>query len=143
SIQSTSSAIKVHLRNPVSGKCKVVGGIEVGNNVGSRRTDQVRFFVDENGVSQIMFGAMHFSGAGGGADVSRIMIQSAGSQLNGENLSIAKRVRRRVGAEVRKRQARPSVSRGKGASANTARAGLPPVGGSVPQLKEPLAVPDH
>lgn len=75
-IRTTAPAVNVHIRNPETGKVKVVGKIVTAGKVGAARTDKFRFTVADPGFSQIMFGALHFIGANSGADISSISLSS-------------------------------------------------------------------
>lgn len=77
---TTARIVKVHLRNPATGRFKVVGSIDVSKDRGTSRTDKISFLVQEQGLSQVMFGALHFGGEDGGADVSRITVRSVSPQ---------------------------------------------------------------
>ncbi|MFT3688954.1 MAG: polysaccharide pyruvyl transferase family protein [Paenirhodobacter sp.] len=74
--RSISRLINVHLRNPETGRFKVVGSIETGGKRDKPRTDRISFTVTEAGFSQVMFGALHFGGPDGGADISWITLRS-------------------------------------------------------------------
>ncbi|WP_119697087.1 polysaccharide pyruvyl transferase family protein [Microbacterium halotolerans] len=73
--RSSSQTISVHLRNPTTGKFRVVGGIDTGIRTGERRTDRIVFAVEDPAFSQIMFGALHFGGKDGGADIASITLR--------------------------------------------------------------------
>lgn len=78
-LRTSSRSVNLHIRNPETGKYRVVGTIPVGNQVGEgdvRRTDTISFLVPSDGFSQIMFGAVHFTGVNAGADISVITVQS-------------------------------------------------------------------
>lgn len=69
--------INVHLRNPDSGSFRVIGKAEVAANAGNVRTDEFEFSVTEPGLSQIMLGALHFTGPEAGVQVHEISIADA------------------------------------------------------------------
>lgn len=69
-----TKSINVHLRNPQSGTFKVIGKAEVAETSGSLRTDEFEFSVAEAGLSQVMLGALHFTGPQAGAQVHEISI---------------------------------------------------------------------
>ena len=73
--RSSSQTVSVHLRNPNTRKFKVVGGIDIDTQAGERRTDRVVFLADDPAFSQIMFGALHFGGKDGGADITSIALR--------------------------------------------------------------------
>ncbi|WP_075292768.1 polysaccharide pyruvyl transferase family protein [Pararhizobium arenae] len=75
-LRTSSRSVNLHIRNPETGKFKVVGTIPVGPEVDVRRTDTVSFMVPGDGFTQIMFGAVHFSGVNAGADIATITVQS-------------------------------------------------------------------
>jgi nitroreductase len=66
--RTAAPAINLHLRNPATGRFRVIGTVEMGERpsrslVAPRpRTDTFRFRVPEEGLSQVMLGALHFRG---------------------------------------------------------------------------------
>jgi nitroreductase len=75
SLRTASKRISVHLRNPKNGKFAVVGSIEIKGRTSEQRTDEISFIVPRDGLSQVMFGAVHFTGPGAGADIKSIHIR--------------------------------------------------------------------
>lgn len=71
---STTSTVNVHLRNPSSGSFRVIGKIKNLSNSGSMRTDEFEFEVPEANLSQLMFGAIHFTGPEAGALIHQITL---------------------------------------------------------------------
>jgi nitroreductase len=73
--RTTAKSINVHLRNPLTATFRVVGTVPVEKRVNSPRSDKLTFIVPGDGFSQIMFGAIHFTGADGGAEVAAIALR--------------------------------------------------------------------
>lgn len=80
SLTTQTKNINVHLRNPESGKFRVVGKATLAAGSAGTRTDEFEFSVVEAGYSQVMFGALHFTGPKAGAEVHSISISEAGQQ---------------------------------------------------------------
>lgn len=76
SLQTTSPTVNLHLRNSSSGIFKVVGTVTTGSKLGVARTDAISFIVPPGKYSQLMFGAVHFTGPDAGFDMSRIVLRS-------------------------------------------------------------------
>lgn len=74
--QTTAPSVNLHLRNPETGKFRVVGSIDMSDKGSRGRTDTVYFQVKEPGLTQFMLGAVHFTGRGAGAEVRRIELTS-------------------------------------------------------------------
>lgn len=84
------TAVNVHLRNPKSGKFKVVGAIEVGQETGSERTSEVVFKSPGAEYSQVMLGAVHFTGTRAGADIKEIeIVASSAKELSTQKKPVA------------------------------------------------------
>lgn len=77
--QSTAPAINIHLRNPKTGKFRVVGTVEGSKKAATARTDIIKFQVPESGLSQLMLGAVHFTGRHAGAEVRSIELEAMAS----------------------------------------------------------------
>ncbi|MBF6671406.1 polysaccharide pyruvyl transferase family protein [Glutamicibacter sp. FBE19] len=75
-----TKSINVHLRNPESGAFKVIGKASVAESSGNLRTDEFEFSVAEAGLSQVMLGALHFTGPKAGAQVHEISITEVKSK---------------------------------------------------------------
>lgn len=75
-LRTASEIVNVHIRNPETGKFLVVGRVPAGEQVGVLRTDKMNFMVPRDGFSQIMLGAIHFTGVNAGADISSITVKS-------------------------------------------------------------------
>jgi len=73
--QTDDPAVNLHLRNPETGTFRVVGKVNVGQEPGKARQDAVTFHVSDPGYSQVMLGAVHFSGRHAGAEVRSITVQ--------------------------------------------------------------------
>lgn len=69
------SAINLHIRNPETGRFRVIGKVGIPEKSSGPREDTVIFRVTEPGYSQVMLGAVHFTGRGAGADVRRIELE--------------------------------------------------------------------
>ena len=100
-VRTSARSVNVHIRNPETGAFKVVGTIAVDNQQDVPRTDTISFVVPKAGFSQIMFGAIHFSGVNAGADLSRITIRSIRPEAVVPNAApLATPMRRRDAATV-------------------------------------------
>jgi nitroreductase len=73
-VRTTSRTVNLHVRNEDSGKFRVIGSVALNGRTG-QRTDTVDFIVPEEGFSQFMLGAVHFTGDDAGAEVSRIAVK--------------------------------------------------------------------
>ncbi|WP_194422080.1 polysaccharide pyruvyl transferase family protein [Microbacterium abyssi] len=73
--RTTAESINLHVRNPETGKFRVIGSVSMPEKSGTARTDKIAFHVTEAGLSQFMLGAIHFSGRGGGAEVRSIKLE--------------------------------------------------------------------
>lgn len=74
-VRTTGGAVNLHIRNPATGKFHVIGTVAVQGRVNRTRTDSVDFVVPQDGFSQFMLGAVHFSGKDGGAEVESLSVQ--------------------------------------------------------------------
>ncbi|MCE6967151.1 polysaccharide pyruvyl transferase family protein [Cereibacter sphaeroides] len=74
-IRTSGGAVNLHIRNSATGKFHVIGTVAVQGRVNKMRTDAVDFVVPQEGFSQFMLGAIHFSGNNGGAEVESISVQ--------------------------------------------------------------------
>ncbi|GAA1841487.1 polysaccharide pyruvyl transferase family protein [Microbacterium koreense] len=70
--RTATPTVNLHLRNPDTGRFRVVGKVDIPAKSRSARTDTVIIRVPESGLSQFMLGAIHFTGLGAGADVRSI-----------------------------------------------------------------------
>lgn len=76
-LRSKARSVNLHLRNPSTGQHRVVGTVVVGSvNDNAPRVDKISFVVPSAGFSQIMLGAVHFTGPDAGADIKRIRLRS-------------------------------------------------------------------
>jgi nitroreductase len=73
--RTTAPSVNVHLRNPETGSFRVVGKVNVAEGPAKPRQDTVTFHVSDPGFSQVMLGAVHFTGRSAGADVRSIALQ--------------------------------------------------------------------
>lgn len=69
-----TKSINLHLRNPQSGTFRVIGKATGTAGNEALRTDEFDFSVAEAGLSQIMLGALHFTGPNAGAQIHEITI---------------------------------------------------------------------
>ncbi|MGZ0711433.1 polysaccharide pyruvyl transferase family protein (plasmid) [Coraliomargarita sp. W4R53] len=72
--RTAASTINLHLRNPETGRFRVVSRVDIPAKSTTARTDTVILRVPESGLSQFMLGALHFTGRGAGAEVRSIDI---------------------------------------------------------------------
>lgn len=84
--RTTTESINLHLRNPETGKFRVIGAVSMPEKTGRPRTDKIAFHVTEPGLSQFMLGAIHFAGRGGGAEIRSIKLEEFP-----DGLAVAKR----------------------------------------------------
>lgn len=73
--KTQTSSVNLHLRNPQSGKFRVVGAVDIATYEAVPRVDVVPFRMTEDGYSQFMLGAVHFTGPDAGAEVRSISIE--------------------------------------------------------------------
>jgi nitroreductase len=71
--RSASKLINFHIRNPISEKFIVIGAVKTNDN--ERAIQSVDFTATEEGYTQFMLGAVHFSGIDSGATVYSISIR--------------------------------------------------------------------
>lgn len=81
--RTSVESINLHLRNPDTGKFRVIGSVNMPEKTGVARTDKISFNVPEAGLSQFMLGAIHFTGRGGGAEVRSIKVEEFPDGLPG------------------------------------------------------------
>lgn len=74
-LRTSGNGVNLHIRNPETGKFRVIGTVAVKGRTGALRTDTADFVVPEEGFDQFMLGAVHFSGREGGAEVESINVQ--------------------------------------------------------------------
>ncbi|MFD6135463.1 polysaccharide pyruvyl transferase family protein [Isoptericola sp. NPDC060257] len=67
--RTDAPAVNLHLRNPETGQFRAVGKVNVAQGSGTARRDAVTFTVSDPGFSEIMLGALHFTGRNAGAEV--------------------------------------------------------------------------
>lgn len=97
-IHSSVRLVNVHIRNPETGKFRVVGTVSTDGKSGIRRVDKLSFPVATDGFYQIMFGAVHFTGEGAGADIYRISLRSIRPSEVVPNAASATAIRRKDAA---------------------------------------------
>lgn len=74
-VRTAHGAVNLHVRNPETGKFRVIGTVPVKGRIKTLRTDTVDFVMPEPGFSQFMLGALHFTGPKAGADIESITVQ--------------------------------------------------------------------
>lgn len=74
--RTTADSINLHLRNPDTGRFRVIGSVEMSKKSTRPRTDKVYFQVSEPGLRQFMLGAVHFTGSNAGAEIRSITLSS-------------------------------------------------------------------
>lgn len=79
--RTTAETVNIHLRNPETSAFRVVGTVKVATDDAVRRVDVVPFRMPEDGYTQLMLGALHFTGDGGGADVHGISIEEVPAEF--------------------------------------------------------------
>lgn len=79
-LQTTASSVNLHLRDPKTGKFRVIGKIEVPDKLERMRTDTIIFRVPESGLSQFMLGAVHFTGRNAGAEIRSVELDELSSK---------------------------------------------------------------
>lgn len=75
-LRTTAQFVNIHIRDPKTEKFKVVGVVPVDRKRQGQRTDVISFIVPEGSFSQIMLGAVHFTGDNPGADIASISVRS-------------------------------------------------------------------
>lgn len=73
--QSATPAINLHVRNPETGKFRVIGTVNLPKKAAGARHDVVSFLMPEPGYSQFMLGALHFIGDAGGAEIRALELE--------------------------------------------------------------------
>lgn len=76
-VRSAAPQINLHIRNPKTGKFKVIGSVKLPADSTTSRTDTFTFRLAESGFSQFMLGAVHFPGLNSGADIQEIILREA------------------------------------------------------------------
>lgn len=74
-IRSIARSVNVHLRDPQTATFRIAGTIPIEGRVNVPRSDKFSFVVPVGTFSQIMFGAIHFTGVDAGAEVATIRLQ--------------------------------------------------------------------
>ncbi len=78
-VRSASRSINLHIRNKETGKFVVIGSVSVNETSGHLHAASVEFVPKEDGFSQFLLGAVHFTGPKAGADISSISVQKIGT----------------------------------------------------------------
>ena len=73
--KTTTDTVNIHLRNPQTSKFRVVGSVNIPTLDAVPRVDVIPFRVPEDGYTQLMLGALHFTGEHAGAEVRNISIE--------------------------------------------------------------------
>lgn len=73
--RTTARSINLHLRNPRTGTFTVIGTVPGASASGEAREDAVRFRLADPALSQLMIGAVHFTGPSAGADVRSLTLR--------------------------------------------------------------------
>ncbi|PWH05286.1 hypothetical protein DEO23_14560 [Brachybacterium endophyticum] len=70
-----AKTVNLHVRNPETGRFRVVGRVSVPEGKAQPRTDTITFPIDEDGATQFMLGGIHFAGRKAGADIRSVTIE--------------------------------------------------------------------
>lgn len=73
--KTSAKSANVHLRNPETGTFRVIGKVKGSITKAVPRVDVVTFRAVKPGFSQLMFGALHFTGSGAGAEVRSLVLE--------------------------------------------------------------------
>lgn len=73
--QTTSPAINLHVRNPNTGKFRVIGTVNIPKKSIGSRSDAVSFVIPEDGFTQFMLGALHFTGDAPGFEIRSLEVE--------------------------------------------------------------------
>ena len=76
SVKTEARSVNLHLRNPLTGRFIVVGTIPVIDGSSVMHTDTISFVVPGESFSQIMLGAVHFTGKDAGTEIRSISVRS-------------------------------------------------------------------
>jgi len=74
-LRTMAPALNLHLRNPATGDFQVIGKVAVEGRVDQARRDTVDFIMPSGEFSQLMLGAVHFTGPRGGALVTGLALE--------------------------------------------------------------------
>lgn len=74
-VRTNGNAVNLHVRNERTGKFRVIGTVAINGKTNVPRTDVVDFVASEDGFTQLMLGAVHFSGSRGGAEIASITVE--------------------------------------------------------------------
>lgn len=72
--QTTTSAINLHVRDPKTGKFRVIGTVNIPKKAAARK-DTIAFVVPDAAYSQVMLGALHFTGADAGFELRSLELE--------------------------------------------------------------------
>lgn len=92
-VRTTGNSVNLHIRNENTGKFRVIGTVATHNRRNTPRIDHVEFMANEDGFTQFMLGAIHFSGPNGGADITSIAL----AEIPAEDFKPAKPVAKKDG----------------------------------------------
>jgi UDP-N-acetylenolpyruvoylglucosamine reductase len=76
-LKTNAKSVNLHIRNPDTGSFRVIGKVMVEKHSGNERKDVLTFTSPFAGFSQIMLGAVHFTGEGARADIRSISLVPA------------------------------------------------------------------
>lgn len=74
--KTTTERVNIHLRNPKTEKFRVAGTVTIPTLDAVPRIDVVTFRATEDGYTQFMLGALHFTGEHAGAEVRAISLEA-------------------------------------------------------------------
>ena len=76
SVKTEARSVNLHLRNPLTSKFVVAGTLPVVSGGSVMHTDTISFVVPGEGFSQLMLGAVHFTGINAGAEIRSISVRT-------------------------------------------------------------------
>jgi hypothetical protein len=91
-IRTMASEVDLYIRNKVTHKFRRIGTIGMKGITGVLRADSIEFSVAENGFSQLMLGAVRFTGEHAGAEIASIAVRklTTAAATRGKNSSTPK-----------------------------------------------------
>lgn len=99
--RTKANAVNIHLRDAKTGSFKVIGAVAAAETSGVKRVDAIKFVAPAGEYSQIMFGALHFTGPNAGADIDKIAVRKISSDdVLSEKFPLFKAGPRKSPAEV-------------------------------------------
>lgn len=75
--KTATERVNIHVRNPQTSEFRVVGTVSIATLEAVPRVDVIPFRMSEEGYSQFMLGAVHFTGEHAGAEVRSIGLEEA------------------------------------------------------------------